>query len=164
MPDKKRLKSWKMFASKGCKFEFCWFHGSRIISAASDLVFWTFLRAKTCCVVCHSYCFCYSATNMARKMSKKLCSIRLLRWSDFSQSENRKNNRRTFEGASVEPTNYSALCINYYTIPKESPIPESLIPGEDVLSWWVLIGTGNVPYQECTSSTGMHKNYTRQSE
>ena len=37
-------------------------------------------------------------------MSKKPRSIRLLRWLDFSQSENRKNNRKTFEGASVEPT------------------------------------------------------------
>ena len=23
--------------------------------------------AKTCCVVCHAYCFCYGRTNMARK-------------------------------------------------------------------------------------------------
>ena len=23
--------------------------------------------AKTCCVVCHAYCFCYGGTNMARK-------------------------------------------------------------------------------------------------
>ena len=68
----------------------CWFHGSRIISAASNLVFWTLFRTKTCCVVCHSYCFCYSAINMARKMPKKPSSIRLLRWFDFSQSENRK--------------------------------------------------------------------------
>ena len=37
-----------------------------MISAASNLVFRTFFRNKTCCVVCHSYCFCYSATNMAR--------------------------------------------------------------------------------------------------
>ena len=49
----------------------CWFQGSRIISAASNLAFWTFFRSKTCCVVCHSYCFCYSATNMARKKVQK---------------------------------------------------------------------------------------------
>ena len=47
------------------------------------------------------------------KMSTKPRSIRLLRWFDFRQSENRKNNRKTFEGASVEPTisSYSkSLC------------------------------------------------------
>ena len=38
------------------------------------------------------------------KMSEKPHSIRLLRWFNFSQSGNRKNNRKTFEGASVEPT------------------------------------------------------------
>ena len=38
------------------------------------------------------------------KMPKKPCSIRLLGRFDFIQSENRKNNRKTFEGASVEPT------------------------------------------------------------
>ena len=27
-------------------------------------IFW---RPKTCCVVCHAYCFCYGGTNMARK-------------------------------------------------------------------------------------------------
>ena len=54
------------------------------------LGFLNIFRAKTCCVVCHSYCFCYSATNMARKMSKKPRSIRLLRRFDFSQAENRK--------------------------------------------------------------------------
>ena len=57
-----------------------------------NLVFWTFFRAKICCVVCHSY---YSAT--------KPHSIRLLRRFDFSQSENRKK-RKTFQGASVEAT------------------------------------------------------------
>ena len=45
-----------------------WFHGPRIISAASNVVFWKFFLAKTCCVVCHAYyCFCYGGTNMARK-------------------------------------------------------------------------------------------------
>ena len=39
-----------------------------------------------------------------KKMTKKPRSIRLLRWFDFSQSENRKNNRKIFEGASVKPT------------------------------------------------------------
>ena len=28
----------------------CWFHGPRIISAASNLFFWTFFRARTCCI------------------------------------------------------------------------------------------------------------------
>ena len=37
----------------------CCFHGPSIISAASNVVFWTFFRAKTCCVVCHACCFCY---------------------------------------------------------------------------------------------------------
>ena len=48
--------------------------------------------------------FFYGATNMARKMSRKPHSIRFLRWFDISQSENRKNNRKTLERASVEPT------------------------------------------------------------
>ena len=43
------------------------------------------------------------------KMSEKPHSIRLLRWLNFSQSGSRKNNRKTFEGASVEPK------INPYT-------------------------------------------------
>ena len=82
----------------------CWFHGPRIISAASNVVFWTFFRAKTCCVVCHAYCFCYGRTKMARKNVWKPHSIRLLRWFNFSQSGSRKNNRKAFEGASMEPT------------------------------------------------------------
>ena len=40
------------------------------------------------------------------KMSEKPHSIRFLRWFNFSQSGSRKNNRKTFEGASVEPTNH----------------------------------------------------------
>ena len=102
-----RLYRWKVVTRPKFKFYLvrtCWFQGSRIISAASNLVFWTFFRAKTCCVVCHSYSFCYRAKIWREKMSKKPCSIRLLRWFDFSQSVNRRNNRRTFEGASVEPT------------------------------------------------------------
>ena len=50
---------------------YCWFHGSRIILAALNLVFWTFFCAKTCCVVCHLYFFCYNATNMARRNVQK---------------------------------------------------------------------------------------------
>ena len=42
----------------------CRFHGPSIISAASNVVFWTF---KTSCVVCHAYCFCYGGIYMARK-------------------------------------------------------------------------------------------------
>ena len=56
----------------------------------------------------------YSATNMARKMSKKPCSIPLLRWFNFSQSENRKNNRKIFERASMEPTNQGTSVRVYY--------------------------------------------------
>ena len=90
--------------SPGSKCICCWFHGPSIISAASYVVFWTFLSAKTCCVVCHSNSFCYSGTNMARKNDWKPHSIRLLRWFNFSQSGSRKNNRKSFEGASIEPT------------------------------------------------------------
>ena len=50
------------------------------------------------CVVCHSYCFYYSATIMAQKMSKKPRSIRLLRWFDFSQPENRKTIEKPLKG------------------------------------------------------------------
>ena len=38
------------------------------------------------------------------KMSKTPRSTRLLRWFYFRQSENRRNNRETFQGVSVEPT------------------------------------------------------------
>ena len=38
------------------------------------------------------------------KMSEKPHSSRLLRSFNFSQSGSRRNNRKTFEGASVEPT------------------------------------------------------------
>ena len=69
-----------------------------------SLVFWTFFRAKMCCVVCHSYCFCYSATDRARKNVWNTMFDWTLRWFDFRQSENRKNNRKTFEGSSMEPT------------------------------------------------------------
>ena len=44
--------------------------------------------AKTCCVVCHSSCFFYSATNMTRKNVQTPWSIRLLRWFEFRESEN----------------------------------------------------------------------------
>ena len=40
------------------------------------------------------------------KMSEKPHSIRLLRRFNFSQSESKKNNRKAFEGASVEPTRW----------------------------------------------------------
>ena len=39
------------------------------------------------------------------KMSEKPHSIWVLRWFNFSQSGSRKNNRKVFEGASMEPTN-----------------------------------------------------------
>ena len=81
-------------------FILCWFHGPNIISAASNVVFWTFFRSETCCIVCHTYCFCYGGTNMARKMSEKPHSIRLLRW--FKQEQ--ENSRKAFEGASMEAT------------------------------------------------------------
>ena len=38
------------------------------------------------------------------KMSEKPHSIRLLKWFNFSQSGSRENNRKAFEGASMEPT------------------------------------------------------------
>ena len=80
--------------------EYCWFHGSR-----ANLILWTFFRAITCCLVCHSYCFSYGAANMAQKMSKNPpFDSTQLRWFDLSQSERRKNNGKTFEGTSVEPT------------------------------------------------------------
>ena len=67
--------------------------------------FLNIFRAKTCCVVCHAYCFCYCGTNMARKnVWKEPHSIRLLRWCNISQSGSRKNNRKAFERASMEPT------------------------------------------------------------
>ena len=66
----------------------CWFHGLNIISAASNVVFWTFFRAKTCCVVCHAYCFCYGGTNMAGRNVWKTTFH-----STFA-----------FEGTSMEPT------------------------------------------------------------
>ena len=67
--------------------------------------FLNIFRAKTCWVVCNAYCFCYVRTNMVqRNVWKKPHSIRLLRWFKFSQSGSKKNNRKTFEGASVEPT------------------------------------------------------------
>ena len=74
--------------------------------------FLNIFRAKTYCVVCHAYCFCYDGTNIARKSVRKLHFnvwnlhfIRLLRWFNLSQSGSRKNNRKAFEGASMEPTN-----------------------------------------------------------
>ena len=45
----------------------CRFHGPRIISAASNVVFWTFFHAKICRVVGNAHCFFYGRTNMARK-------------------------------------------------------------------------------------------------
>ena len=54
------------------------------------------------------------------KMPEKPPSIRLLRWFNFSQSGSRKNNRKTFEGASVEPTIYvsrrKSLITHYFVI------------------------------------------------
>ena len=90
------------------RLEFCWFHGPSIISTASNVVFWTCFRAKTCCVVCHAYCFCYGGTNMARKNVWKTTFHSTLRWFNFSQSASRKNNRKAFEGASMEPTNLNS--------------------------------------------------------
>ena len=88
-----RIEVYSVRCSTGSPIELCltcWFHGPRIISAASNVAFWTFFRAKTCCVVCHAYCFCYGGTNMARKNVWKPHSNRLLRWFNCSQSETRK--------------------------------------------------------------------------
>ena len=78
--------------------------------SSEQFQFWLsahFFGVKTCCVVCHAYCFCYGGTNMARKMSENIDSIGLLRWFNFSQSGSRKNNRKAFEGASMEPTSFN---------------------------------------------------------
>ena len=75
--------------------------------------FLNIFRARTCCVVCHAYCFCYVRTKMARKNVWKSPFIRLLRWFNFSQSGSRKNNRKALEGASMEPTNTTKIkCCN----------------------------------------------------
>ena len=83
--------------------------------------FLNIFRAKTCCAVCHAYCFCYGGTNMARRNVWKPHFIRLLRWFNLSQSESRKNNRKAFEGASVEPTmsrcNVWHVSCNFWRIP-----------------------------------------------
>ena len=88
----------------------CWFYGPRIISTASNVVFWTFFRPKTCRVVCNAHCFFYGRANMARKYVWKTKFHSTLRWLNFSQSGSRKNNRKTFEGASVEPTSLFCEC------------------------------------------------------
>ena len=96
----------KMYAILMFNFEelSCWFHGPSIISAASNVIFWTFFRAKTCCVVCTHIVSATVEQIWRKKMSEKPHSIRLLRWFNFSQSGSRKNNRKAFEGASMEPT------------------------------------------------------------
>ena len=79
-------------------FVCCWFSGPRIISAASNVVFWTFFHAKTCCVVCHAYNVSSTVEQIwRRKMTEKPHSIRLLRWFNFSQSGSGKNNRKAFK-------------------------------------------------------------------
>ena len=66
-------------------------------------------HAITYCVVCHSYCSVTAQQVWRERMSKKSRSIRLSRLLEFSQSENRKDNRKTFEGASMEPTNWGVI-------------------------------------------------------
>ena len=44
-----------------------------------------------------------------RKMSKKPCTFHWT-FENFSQSESRKNNRKVFEGASMEPINKLKRC------------------------------------------------------
>ena len=68
----------------------CWFHGSTIISAALNLVFWTFFLAKTCCIVCQSSCFFTVQQIWREKMSRKPHSIRLLRWSTIANQKTGK--------------------------------------------------------------------------
>ena len=58
-----------------------------------ELGFLNIFRVKTCCVVCYSYCFCYSATKMARRNVQKK-HVRF----DFSQSENRKTIEKPSKG------------------------------------------------------------------
>ena len=50
------------------------------------------------------------------KMSEKPLSSRLLRWFNLSQSGSRKNNRKTLEGTSVEPTNYAWTKANFWGV------------------------------------------------
>ena len=99
----KMVRLWDFFASQPM---ICWFHGSRIISAVSNLVFWTFFRVKTCGIVCHSYCFCYSATNMALKNVQKNTYDSTFEMIRLQPIRKQENNRKTFERASVEPTRW----------------------------------------------------------
>ena len=85
----------------------CWFHGPTIIWAVSILAFWTFFWRQ----------------NLLRSLSRLLL---LLWWNkygaknvwkhrfhwtfemfNFSQSGSRRNNRKAFEGASMEPTSFN---------------------------------------------------------
>ena len=72
----------------------------------------TVVNAKTCCVVCYSYCFYYSATNMAPKMSKN--HVRFA-FCDDSTLANQKTGKqwKTFEGASLEPTNIKLSILKF---------------------------------------------------
>ena len=84
----------------------CWLHGSRIISAASNLVFWTNFSRQNLLRSLSLVSFVLQHYKYgAKKMSKKPHSIPLLRCFDFSQSENRKNNRKIFEWRSFRGTN-----------------------------------------------------------
>ena len=82
---------------------FCWFHIPSIISAASNVVFWTFLRAKTCCVVCHTCCFCYGGTDMARKMVWKTTFH--LTWDDSTLTNQGAGKQQKSLGRSVHRAN-----------------------------------------------------------
>ena len=69
-----------------------------------ELGFLNIFRAKTCCVVYHSYCFCYRTANMARKNVRKATFDSTSEMIRLQPIRKQENNRKTFEGASVEPT------------------------------------------------------------
>ena len=76
------------------------------------------------------------------KMSEKPHSIRLLRWFNFSQSGSRKNNRNTFEGASVEPTTQTIKG----TFVKFSFITEWMNMNEYMIELWCFWRTSDSHY------------------
>ena len=89
--------------------------------------FLNILRAKTCCVVCHAYCFCYDGTNMAQKNVWKTTFHSTFQMIQLQPISSRKNNRKTFEGVFMEATSkfltvwysqfYNTLAALFFSIP-----------------------------------------------
>ena len=86
---------------------FCFIVGSTDRASSQQLQMWfseNFFAPKFCRVVCHPRPYLFVSATVEQIWREKMSENHIP--FSFSQSGSRKNNRKAFEGASIEPTIY----------------------------------------------------------